>query len=266
MSDAQAYTTIEFSAADGVAELTLNRPARLNSFTATMHAELRGALQRVAADPTLRCLVLTGAGRAFCAGQDLDDEAVRPGPDLDIGRTLERHYAPLVLALRALPLPVIAAVNGVAAGAGANVAFACDLVYAARSASFIQAFAKIGLMPDAGGTWFLPRLVGPQRALGLALLGERIDAARAESWGLVWQCVDDAELMPTVRAVAARLAVGPTRAYASTKQAIHAATAGSLQASLDLERDLQRALGRSEDFREGVAAFAAKRAPQFRSA
>ncbi len=262
------YQSIRLEVSRGVATLTLNRPERLNSFTVAMHGEVRAALDAIRADRAVRCLVLTGAGRAFCAGQDLADRAVAPGGEedaapLDLGESIESHYKPLVLALQQLPLPVIAAVNGVAAGAGANIALACDLVYAARSASFIQSFAKIGLVPDSGGTWVLPRLVGQARALGLALLGDKLGAEQAEAWGLIWKCVDDAELMPTVRAVAEQLACGPTRGYARTKQAIRAAATLTIEASLDLERDLQRELGRSRDYREGVAAFIEKRAPKF---
>jgi 2-(1,2-epoxy-1,2-dihydrophenyl)acetyl-CoA isomerase len=209
-------------------------------------------------------LLLTGAGRGFCAGQDLADRAVAPGEEApDLGASIEQHYKPLVLALRALPLPVIAAVNGVAAGAGANLALACDIVLAARSASFIQAFCKIGLMPDSGGTYFLPRLVGSARALGLALLGDKLSAEQAQAWGLIWKCVDDARLMPEAEALAAHFAAAPTLALAATKQAIHAAAGSSLVEQLDRERDGQRALGRSADYREGVQAFAAKRTPRF---
>ncbi len=262
------YQSIRLEVSRGVATLTLNRPERLNSFTVAMHGEVRAALDAIRADRAVRCLVLTGAGRGFCAGQDLSDRAVAPAGSeeaapLDLGESIENHYKPLVLALQQLPLPVIAAVNGVAAGAGANIALACDLVYAARSASFIQSFAKIGLVPDSGGTWILPRLVGQARALGLALLGDKLGAEQAEAWGLIWKCVDDEQLMPTVRAVAEQLASGPTRGYARTKQAIRAAATLTFEASLDLERDLQRELGRSRDYREGVAAFIEKRAPKF---
>jgi len=262
------YKNIRFEVERGVATLTLNRPERLNSFTAAMHADVRHALARVeagvTAEPTVRCLVITGAGRGFCAGQDLNDRAVGAGAEpVDLGRTIDTLYKPLVLKLQRLPIPVIAAVNGVAAGAGANLALVCDLVFAARSANFLQAFAKIGLVPDCGGTWFLPRLVGHARALGLALLAEKLPAAEAEAWGLIWKCVDDAELMPTVRRVAEQLAGGPTRAYARAKAAIHAAGGLSLEGSLDLERDFQRELGASHDYREGVAAFIEKRVAKF---
>jgi len=258
------YENIRLEVAAGVATLTLNRPDRLNSFTVAMHADVRAALDAVRAERAVRCLVLTGAGRGFCAGQDLGDRAVAPSDQpLDLGASIQNYYRPLVLALRGLPMPVIAAVNGVAAGAGANIALACDLVFAARSASFIQSFSKIGLVPDSGGTWVLPRLVGQARAMGLAIFGDKLSAEQAEQWGLIWKCVDDTELMPTVRKAAEQLAGGPTRGFARTKQAIFAASGLTFEASLDLERDFQRELGRSPDYREGVAAFMEKRAPRF---
>jgi 2-(1,2-epoxy-1,2-dihydrophenyl)acetyl-CoA isomerase len=248
-----------------MATLTLNRPDRLNSFNDAMHDEVRDALARVRADRSVRMLVLTGAGRGFCAGQDLNDRTVAPGDaPLDLGASIEKNYKPLVLSLRALPLPVIAAVNGVAAGAGANLALACDLVLAARSASFIQAFCRLGLVPDAGGTYFLTRALGAPRAMGLALFGDKLSAEQAEAWGLIWKCVDDADLIATVRALAVSLASGPTRGFARTKQAIYAAESRLLEQQLDLERDFQRELGQTSDYREGVAAFLAKRAPRFR--
>jgi 2-(1,2-epoxy-1,2-dihydrophenyl)acetyl-CoA isomerase len=258
------YQHIQFGSDAGIARLTFNRPERMNSFNDAMHAEVRDALDRVRGDAAVRVLLLTGAGRAFCAGQDLGDRAVAPGSEpVDLGASLERNYQPLVLALRRLALPVVCAVNGVAAGAGANIALACDIVIAARSASFIQAFSKIGLIPDSGGTYFLPRLVGTARAMGLAMLGERLSAEQAAQWGLIWQCVDDAELHGTVEKLLHSLAGAPTGGLAATKRAFHAAASNSLEAQLDLERDLQRALGRSDDYREGVAAFTAKRAPRF---
>jgi 2-(1,2-epoxy-1,2-dihydrophenyl)acetyl-CoA isomerase len=259
------YDSILFTNNDGgVARLTLNRPDRLNSFTDAMHAEVRDALGHVKDDASVRVLLLTGAGRGFCAGQDLADRAVAPGAEpVDIGASIERNYKPLVLALRALPIPVVCGVNGVAAGAGANIALACDLVVAARSASFIQAFCKIGLIPDAGGTYFLPRLLGTARAMGLALLGDKVSAQQAADWGLIWKCVDDDEFTPTLDALAQQLAQAPTRALAAAKRAIYGADAASLQAQLDVERDIQRELGRSDDYREGVAAFMAKRPPRF---
>ncbi|HVC02551.1 MAG TPA: 2-(1,2-epoxy-1,2-dihydrophenyl)acetyl-CoA isomerase PaaG [Steroidobacteraceae bacterium] len=257
------YQSILYAAAEGVARLTLNRPEKLNSFTGAMHAEVRDALARVREDGS-RVLVISGAGRGFCAGQDLGDRSVTPGTrGVDLGESIEKNYSPLVLALRALPLPVIAAVNGIAAGAGANLALACDLVIAARSASFVQAFAKLGLVPDSGGTWLLPRLVGGARAMGLALLGDQLTAAQAQAWGLIWRCVDDADFATAVDALAARLAAAPTLGLARTKQAIWGAWEHPLAAQLEIERDMQRELGWSQDFAEGVAAFLEKRPPRF---
>jgi len=258
------FANIRLEIEAGVATLTLHRPDRLNSFTVAMHEEIQAALAHVRGDRAVRCLVLTGAGRGFCAGQDLSDRAVAPGQSAnDLGMSIEKFYIPLVTALRKLPLPVIAAVNGVAAGAGANIALACDLVIAARSASFIQSFAKIGLVPDSGGTWLLPKLVGNARALGLALLGEKLSAEQAQAWGLIWQCVDDAELLPTARKLALQLAAGPTRGLARTKEAIYAAATQTFEQSLDMERLFQRELGQSRDYAEGVAAFLEKRGAKF---
>ncbi|MBX3694432.1 MAG: 2-(1,2-epoxy-1,2-dihydrophenyl)acetyl-CoA isomerase PaaG [Steroidobacteraceae bacterium] len=257
------YAHIEFGVERRIARLTLNRPDKLNSFNATMHAEVRAALSRVQPEGA-RVLVLSGAGRAFCAGQDLGERTGGPdGSRPDLGESIERDYKPLALALRRLPLPVIAAVNGVAAGAGANIALACDLVIAARSASFIQSFSKLGLVPDAGGTWQLPRLVGQARALGLALLGERLSAGQAQDWGLIWRCVDDEVFRETVDELATQLAAAPTRGLARTKQAICESWGRPFEAQLDQERDFQSELGRTDDFAEGVAAFIAKRAPVF---
>ncbi|MCS6996558.1 MAG: 2-(1,2-epoxy-1,2-dihydrophenyl)acetyl-CoA isomerase PaaG [Casimicrobiaceae bacterium] len=255
--------TVLYRCVDGVARITLNRPERLNSFTVGMHAELRAALDRIAADGA-RVLVLTGAGRAFCAGQDLNDRAVAPGGEPpDLGASIEEHYAPLVLRLRRMPLPVIAAVNGVAAGAGANLALACDLVIAAESASFIEPFCKLGLIPDTGGSYFLPRLIGRARALGLALLGDKLSARQAAEWGLIWECVPDADFAARVDTLAAQLAAGPTFGYAQTKRAIEASLDHSLEEQLALEAQLMRECGRSADYREGVAAFLEKRTPRF---
>nr|AGU09850.1 Enoyl-CoA hydratase/isomerase family [uncultured organism] len=259
------YETILFTLDAGIATLTLNRPERLNSFTQAMHLEVRHALEQVQADPTVRVLLLTGAGRGFCAGQDLNDRAVEPGgAPVDLGASVEQFYAPLVLTLRTLPMPVICAVNGVAAGAGANLALACDIVLAARSASFIEAFCKLGLIPDTGGTWTLPRLVGPARAMGMALLGDRLPAEQAAEWGLIWRCVADDMLMEEARAMAAHFAAAPTKGLAFTKRALQATWSNTLEQQLQLEAGMMRELGRSHDYREGVAAFIAKRPPQFK--
>ena len=247
------YTSILYRCVDGIARLTLHRPDKLNAFTAQMHGEVRDALARLGPEGA-RVLVLTGSGRAFCAGQDLSDRAVAPGgAPVDLGESIARDYAPLVRTLRALPLPVLAAVNGVAAGAGANLALACDVVVAARSAVFVQGFNKLGLVPDCGGTWLLPRLVGNARALGLMLLGDQVSGEQAAAWGLIWQCVDDALLAETVDALAQRLA----------QEAIYSGWQHSLSEQLDVERDLQQELGRSADYAEGVAAFRDKRSAQF---
>jgi 2-(1,2-epoxy-1,2-dihydrophenyl)acetyl-CoA isomerase len=258
-----SYQSILFESAGGIARLTLNRPERLNSFNTEMHAEVRAALGSLK-ESAARVLVISGAGRGFCAGQDLNDRAVAPGGAApDLAASIEQYYKPLVLTLRSLPLPVIAAVNGVAAGAGANLALACDIVIAARSASFVQAFAKLGLVPDSGGTWFLPRLAGTARAMGLALLGEKLGAEQAAAWGLIWRCVEDAQLPAVVDELARHFAAAPTRGVARTKQAIYEGWGRTLAEQLDIERDYQGELGRSADYAEGVAAFAAKRAPQF---
>jgi 2-(1,2-epoxy-1,2-dihydrophenyl)acetyl-CoA isomerase len=258
------YETILFTIEAGIARLTLNRPDKLNCFNVKMHGEVQDALRTARAS---RVLVLSGSGRAFCAGQDLGERVVSAGQERpDLGESIEHHYKPLVLALQALPVPVIAAVNGVAAGAGANIALACDLVIAARSASFIQSFAKIGLVPDCGGTWNLPRLVGSARALGLALLGDRLSAEQAATWGMIWQCVEDAELASTVASLAQSLAQGAPLGLARTKTSLRAAWGNTLAEQLDVERDAQRDLGRSQDYTEGVAAFREKRLPRFQGA
>ena len=248
---------------DGVAVITLNRPDKLNAFNEEMHLALRAALERAEADESVRALLLTGAGRGFCTGQDLGDRNVSGDAELDLGHTLETFYNPLIRKLRGLPLPVICAVNGVAAGAGANIALACDIVLAARSAKFVQAFCRLGLVPDSGGTYSLPRLVGEARAKGLALLGEALTAEQAEAWGLIWRAIDDDGLMEEARKLARHLATQPTKGLGFIKQAIQASPDNDLDAQLNLERDLQRQAGRSADYREGVAAFMAKRAPVF---
>jgi 2-(1,2-epoxy-1,2-dihydrophenyl)acetyl-CoA isomerase len=258
------YQTILFEVSGGVARLTLNRPDRLNSFNVQMHGEVRDALSKLVNNSEARVLVFTGAGRGFCAGQDLGDRAVAPGGQgVDLGDSIENYYKPLVLALRNLPMPVIGAVNGVAAGAGANIALACDLVIATKSASFVQAFSKLGLVPDSGGTWLLPRLLGNARAMGLALLGDKLPAEQAAQWGLIWRCVEDAEFKGAVDQLATQLASAPTRGLARTKQAIYESWSHSLEQQLDQERDFQRELGRSQDYAEGVAAFTEKRLPKF---
>jgi len=260
-----SYQFILTSIENGVMKITLNRPDVLNSFTLAMSHELRAALEATRADKSVRAIVITGAGRGFCAGQDLSDRAVAPGSaPVDLGASIESNYRPLVLGLRNLALPVVCAVNGVAAGAGANIALACDIVIAARSASFIQAFCKIGLVPDSGGTYFLPRLIGTARAMGLAMLGDKLTAEQAEQWGLIWKCVDDAQLGSTVDALLAQLAQAPTRGLAAIKRAIYGSSSVALADALTVERDLQRELGYSEDYREGVDAFLNKRPPQFK--
>jgi 2-(1,2-epoxy-1,2-dihydrophenyl)acetyl-CoA isomerase len=255
-----AYETIDFKAEAGIARLTLNRPDRLNSFTIQMHEEVADALDKLG---DARVLVLTGAGRGFCAGQDLNDRAVAPGASVDLGDSVEKRYNPLIRRLTSLPMPVIARVNGVAAGAGANIALACDIVIAAKSAKFIQSFANIGLIPDSGGTWILPRLVGQARALGLALTAEPLPADKAAEWGLIWKAVEDEALDAEVDALATRFASAPTRGLAAIKKMIRASWGHSLDQELDLQRDMMRELGGSDDYREGVAAFMEKRTPRF---
>jgi 2-(1,2-epoxy-1,2-dihydrophenyl)acetyl-CoA isomerase len=248
----------------GVLTLTLNRPDKLNSFNEAMHRALRAAFERAAGEQAVRAVLLTGAGRGFSAGQDLGDRDPRrmSGPP-DLGATLETFYNPTLRLIRALEKPVVCAVNGVAAGAGANIALACDIVLAARSARFIQAFSKIGLVPDAGGSWSLARILGEPRAKALALLAEPLNAETAAAWGLIWKAVDDDVLLDEARGIAARLAAGPTRGLGLTKRAIQAAAGNSLDAQLDLERDLQREAGRTADYAEGVTAFLDKRKPEF---
>ena len=248
---------------EGWRVLTLNRPDRLNSFNEAMHERLMAALLEAEADEGCRALLVTGAGRGFCAGQDLSNRVFEPGVTPDLTRTIERWYNPLVRKLRSFRMPIVCAVNGVAAGAGANIALACDIVLAARSAKFIQAFAKIGLLPDSGGTWFLPRLVGSARARGLALLAEPLPAEKAEAWGLIWKAVDDESLMIEAEKLAAHLATQPTIGLALMKQALDASWGNTLDRQLDLERDLQGEAGRTPDYAEGVSAFFAKRAPSF---
>lgn len=248
----------------GYSVLTLNRPDKLNSFNAEQHEMLKAALEQCAEDATCRAIVLTGAGRGFCAGQDLSERGAMLSDDIDLGATLDRFYNPLIRLLRSMGKPVICAVNGVAAGAGANIALSCDIVIAAKSAKFIQAFSRIGLIPDAGGTYWLTRHLGEARAKALALTAHPLPAEEAAAWGLIWRAVDDDKLMDEVTALAEGFAKGPTYAYALTKKAINAASTNSLDQQLDLERQLQREAGRSEDYREGVQAFLGKRQPAFK--
>ncbi|MGK5077949.1 2-(1,2-epoxy-1,2-dihydrophenyl)acetyl-CoA isomerase PaaG [Janthinobacterium sp. HLX7-2] len=259
------YQNILFTIEQGIATLTLNRPDKLNSFTQAMHEEVRDAIAQVNADKSVRVFVLTGAGRGFCAGQDLSDRAVAPGSKgVDLGESVEKNYAPLVLALKALPMPVICAVNGVAAGAGANLALACDIVIAGKSASFVEVFCKLGLIPDTGGTFFLPRLIGSARAMGLAMLGEKLTAEKAEDWGLIWKCVEDAQLFDETQKLAVHFSTAPTKGLALTKQALAASGANTLPQQLALEARMMSELGNSDDYREGVASFMEKRTPQFK--
>ena len=257
---AVAYETILFKIEGPVARITLNRPDRLNSFTAAMHRELRDALANLG---DARVLILTGAGRGFCAGQDLNDRAVAPGETVDLGETVEASWNPLIRALTSLPQPVIARVNGVAAGAGANIALACDIVVAAKSAKFIQSFSAIGLIPDSGGTWILPRLVGQARALGLSLTGEPLPAETAADWGLIWKAVEDEALDSEVDAIAAKLASLPPLGLAAIKDMIRSSWQYSLDEELERQAGAMRRLGFTEDYREGVAAFLEKRPPKF---
>lgn len=258
--------SIQLDIDGGIARVTLNRPAKLNSFNAAMHEALADALDRVEASDSVRVLVLTGSGKGFCAGQDLGDRAVAGtgGERPDLGNSVERYYAPLVRRLRRMPLPVLCAVNGVAAGAGANLALACDLVIATRSAKFIESFSKLGLIPDTGGTYFLARRIGMARAMGLAMLGEPLDAATAAEWGLIWRCVDDEAFDEEIDKLASRLASAPTLGLARTKQLLYAGANTTLDDQLDVERDAMRELGASDDYAEGVAAFTEKRVPDFK--
>ncbi|SDP69153.1 2-(1,2-epoxy-1,2-dihydrophenyl)acetyl-CoA isomerase PaaG [Phyllobacterium sp. OV277] len=261
MSDSD---TILSALVDGVLRLTLNRPDKLNAFNDEMHLALRAGFERAHADADVRAVLLTGAGRGFSAGQDLGDRDPRKGAMPDLGHTIETFYNPLLRLIRSLEKPVICAVNGVAAGAGANIAFACDITLAARSARFIQAFAKIGLVPDSGGTWSLPQLIGEARAKALMLTAEPLGAETAAEWGLIWRAVDDDKLMEEATALSTRLAAGPTRGLGMTKRAIQAAATNTLDEQLDLERDLQREAGRTADYAEGVGAFLEKRKPEFK--
>ena len=258
------FNTLKLKIEDGLAILTLNRPDRLNSFNTEMFSDFKAALKLVTPENGVRCLLITGEGRGFCAGQDLGDRAVDPdaeSPDLSL--SLENNYNPLMRKLTQLEMPVVCAVNGVAAGAGSSIALACDIVFAARSASFIQAFCKIGVIPDSGGSWLLPNKLGRARALGLALLGDKLPAEKAEEWGLIWKCVDDDKLMEEAIAVGKHLATQPTKGLSLIKRAVDASFTNSYDEQLDLERDLQGIAGRTDDYREGVSAFMDKRAAVF---
>jgi 2-(1,2-epoxy-1,2-dihydrophenyl)acetyl-CoA isomerase len=257
-----SYSTILLQESEGTFRLTLNRPARLNAFNTAMHGEVADALTRIEQSTNARVLLITGAGRGFCSGQDLADRDVSSGL-LDLGEGPERYYNPLVRRLRALQVPIVCAVNGVAAGAGVNIAAACDVVVAKKSANFVQAFSSIGLVPDAGGTWTLPRLMGQARALGFTLLGETVTAERAESMGLIWKAIGDELFETEVDALVAKLAAAPTSGLVRAKQAIRGSWNVTFDEQLDRERDLQRACGNSADYKEGVTAFKAKRAPRF---
>jgi 2-(1,2-epoxy-1,2-dihydrophenyl)acetyl-CoA isomerase len=260
-----SYKNIEFAIDKGVAVLKLNRPDALNSFTAEMHGEVRDVLTQASEDKLVRAVLITGNGRGFCAGQDLNDRSVAPGEALpDLGDSVEKFYSPLILQITTMQKPVICAVNGVAAGAGANIALACDIVIAGRSASFIESFCKLGLIPDSGGTWHLPRLVGMARAKGLAMLGPKVSAEQAEAWGMIWQVVDDEALMSTALGLAEQMATQPTRGFAFTKEAFAASAANTLEQQLEMERDLMRAAGKTHDYREGVKAFLEKRTPTYK--
>jgi 2-(1,2-epoxy-1,2-dihydrophenyl)acetyl-CoA isomerase len=259
-----AYEKILLAKDNGLATLTLNAPDRLNAVSRKMIAEIKDCWADLAADASVRCVLLTGAGRGFCAGADLADPDREASATADTGAALDKFFNPVIRAMRALPKPIVAAVNGVAAGVGMSFALASDIAVAGKSASFLQAFARIGLLPDGGSTWFLPRLVGDQRARALAMLAPQIPAEQAKQWGLIWDVVEDAELMPTATEIARKLADGPTLALARIKEALNRSVGNDLSAQLDLERDSQRELGRSEDFTEGIAAFLGKRKAQFK--
>ena len=269
MADHQSFESIQYAVANGVAVLTLNRPETLNSFTVAMHREVQVAMQDVRTNPEVRCLLLTGAGRGFCAGQDLNDRAVKVTDEAldeapDLGESVDNYYNPLIRGIMGLDKPVICAVNGIAAGAGASIALACDIVIAAKSAAFAFVFCKIGLVPDSGGSWNLPRALGLPRAKGLALLGDKLPAEKAEAWGMIWQAVDSDQLMPEATNLAEHLASQPTKGLATIKKLLNQSFSNPLHQQLEDEKDAMRELGRSDDYREGVAAFMEKRQPQFK--
>ncbi|EPC7179290.1 enoyl-CoA hydratase, phenylacetic acid degradation [Acinetobacter baumannii] len=259
------YQNIIAEEKNGVGYLTFNRPKALNSFNVDMHREVAEVLNLWTKNPEVRCVVISGEGRGFCAGQDLGDRVVDPNAEApDLGYSIETYYNPLIKTIVNMPKPVICAVNGVAAGAGANIALACDLVIAAKSANFVQAFCRLGLVPDSAGTWFLPRAVGHARAMGLALLGDKLPAETAKEWGMIWDVVEDTELKTKVTELAERLAKQPTFGLSLIKKAIHQSSNNTFEEQMLLERDLQRIAGRSEDYREGVQAFMNKREPNFK--
>ncbi|HEN9550039.1 2-(1,2-epoxy-1,2-dihydrophenyl)acetyl-CoA isomerase PaaG [Acinetobacter baumannii] len=259
------YQNIIAEEKNGVGYLTFNRPKALNSFNVDMHREVAEVLNQWTKNPDVRCVVISGEGRGFCAGQDLGDRVVDPNAEApDLGYSIETYYNPLIKTIVNMPKPVICAVNGVAAGAGANIALACDLVIAAKSANFVQAFCRLGLVPDSAGTWFLPRAVGHARAMGLALLGDKLPAETAKEWGMIWDVIEDAELKTKVTELAERLAKQPTFGLSLIKKAIHQSSNNTFDEQMLLERDLQRIAGRSEDYREGVQAFMNKREPNFK--
>lgn len=259
------YQNIIAEEKNGVGYLTFNRPKALNSFNVDMHREVAEVLNLWTKNPNVRCVVISGEGRGFCAGQDLGDRVVDPNAEApDLGYSIETYYNPLIKTIVNMPKPVICAVNGVAAGAGANIALACDLVIAAKSANFVQAFCRLGLVPDSAGTWFLPRAVGHARAMGLTLLGDKLPAETAKEWGMIWDVVEDAELKTKVTELAERLAKQPTFGLSLIKKAIHQSSNNTFDEQVLLERDLQRIAGRSEDYREGVQAFMNKREPNFK--
>ncbi len=259
------YQNIIAEEKNGVGYLTFNRPKALNSFNVDMHREVAEVLNQWTKNPDVRCVVISGEGRGFCAGQDLGDRVVDPNAEApDLGYSIETYYNPLIKTIVNMPKPVICAVNGEAAGAGANIALACDLVIAAKSANFVQAFCRLGLVPDSAGTWFLPRAVGHARAMGLALLGDKLPAETAKEWGMIWDVVEDAELKTKVTELAERLAKQPTFGLSLIKKAIHQSSNNTFDEQMLLERDLQRIAGRSEDYREGVQAFMNKREPNFK--
>ncbi|NKJ02617.1 2-(1,2-epoxy-1,2-dihydrophenyl)acetyl-CoA isomerase PaaG [Novosphingobium sp. SG707] len=262
MSDSQ--TCVLFALEDGIARIVLNRPDQLNAITVGMHQRLAEILDEIEACADLRVVLLTGAGRGFCAGQDLGERPVEQEGPLDLGESIEQRYNPLIRRLARLPVPLVCAVNGVAAGAGAALALMGDMVIAAQSASFILSFARIGLMPDCGMSWLLPRLIGQPRALGMAMTGERITAARAQEWGMIWQCAPDEDFIEHVDALVSSLAAAPTQGIMAARDAIRQSWARDFDAQLDIERDGQRRLGHTQDYREGVSAFRQKRRPQFR--